>query len=456
MIYDLIIIGAGSAGISAARKAEKNKVKTALINAGLPILGTCLNVGCIPSKRLVYAAKIAHFAKHKMLPGIDLSLKEFDFNVIIDSMRDLIQTWRDQAQNEVNQFKHIDYYNNWAKFISPYEVKVGENILKSNKIIIATGSTAKVPSLIDNPENIKLLTHEEIFFLKKLPQSLTVVGAGALGLELAQMFSRFGVKVTILEVSEAIFSAGEIELSNKLQEILEREEIEIIVDSYVEKVYMRNDFKVIRYFKDGKYSEVFSEEVLLATGKVPNTFDLNLEKAGVKTNSYKAILVDKHLQTSCSHIYAAGDVIDKPLRIKTTASQEGENAFNNLFFLDSRKSIDYTKVPYSVFTDPQLGYIGLSEKDIKDNKDDYQVITLEFKNLTKANLMDISEGEIKIIVEKSTQKIKGAHILSEIASELIYQISIAMYNDNTVQDILNTFPVFPTLSQCLTEVLKKF
>jgi mercuric reductase len=444
--FDLIIIGGGAGAFAAAIRANELKARTAMINAGLPLGGTCVNVGCVPSKTLLWAGEVLHQAKHHGIPGIEFELKRFDFRKVVQDELSLVEKLRREKYEKVlKNLEYVTAIEGRAKFVSRNEVDVGGEKLGAEKFIVAVGSTATVPP-IPGIREAGFLTHIEALKLQHRPESLVVIGAGPLGLEFSQMFARFGTKVTILQRGPRIFPAGEKELTARLAEVLVKEGIVIKTNVEVKSVRKVGEGKRVVFDLDSKREEIIAEEILLAAGKTPNTEGLGLEKVGVEVDERRAVIVNQHLRTSNKSIFAVGDVVSAPLRLETTAGREGTLAAENALRLaDARSgqalnSIDYNSVPYTIFTDPQLAGVGLTEE---------AQVTVSFSDLPKAVIMRRTEGMIKMVVHPKTKQILGVHILGPNAGELIASAMILVKNKNTIDDLVNSLPMFPTLSEAL-------
>ncbi len=243
--YDLIIIGGGAGAFAAAIRANELKAKTAIVNAGLPLGGTCVNVGCVPSKTLLYAGEILHHAKHHGIPGIELEVKNFDFQKVVQDELSLVEKLRQEKYEKVlKSLEYVTLVEGKAKFISQNEVEVNGEKLSAKKFIIAAGSTAIVPS-IENIHEVGFVTHVEALRLERQPKELVIIGAGPLGLEFAQMFSRFGTKVNVLQRGDSIFPHSEKTLTDRLAEVLSKEGITIKTSVEVKSARKENDKKII-------------------------------------------------------------------------------------------------------------------------------------------------------------------------------------------------------------------
>ncbi len=453
--FDLIIIGGGAGGFAAAIRANELQINTALVNTGLPLGGTCVNVGCLPSKILIQAGEVLHMVKNHNIAGIELELKKFDFNKVIqEELRMVEMSRKDKYADVLSNLKYVSLIEGQAKFISAKQIEVAGVILSAKKFIIAAGSTADVPA-IKNIKKINFLTHIEALRLKSLPKKLVIIGAGPVGLEFAQMYARFGTKVTILHRDNTIISRAEPELIGRLMEIFTAEGITLRTNVEVEGVIKKANKKIISCKIAGKSEKIIATEILLAAGKTPNTAKLGLENVGVKINSQQAIVVNKYFQTNRPYIFAIGDVSDAPLRLETTAGREGSLAVENIIS-GAKNTIDYNSVAYTIFTSPQFASVGWTEKRQKTETGICACRTVPFKIIPKAQIIRRTEGLIKMVIDPDSKRILGVHILAPNAGDLIAQATILIKNRNTIDDVCKSMPVFPTLSESLKYVALAF
>lgn len=453
--FDLIILGGGAGAFAAAIRANELKAKTAMVNTGLPLGGTCVNVGCVPSKMLLWAGEILHHAQHHGIPGIELTVQRFDFPKVIQDELALVERLRREKYEKVlNALEHVTFVEGKARFVSPQEIEVGSQNLRAEKFIIATGSTATVPP-IEGIREVGYVTHVEALKLERQPKVLFVVGAGPLGLEFAQMYARLGTKVTVLQKGPSIFPPTEPELSARLEEILGREGITIHTNVEAKAARREKDKKVLTVEIEGRTAEVGAEEILLATGKTPNTAGLGLEHVNVDVTERKAIRVQPNLQTSAPHIYAVGDVTNLPLRLETTAGREGTLAAENAL-TGAQKSIDYRTVPYTIFTDPQLAGVGLTEAQEMQELGRCACRAVSFSDVPKALITHRTEGLIKMAIHPDTKEILGVHLLAPNAGDLIVEAMTLLANKNTIDDVVDSLPVFPTMSEAIKLVALSF
>ncbi|MBI2024958.1 MAG: mercury(II) reductase [Candidatus Harrisonbacteria bacterium] len=446
--YDLIIIGGGAGAFAAAIRANELKAKTAMINAGLPLGGTCVNVGCVPSKTLLWAGETMHHAKHHGIPGLDIEVKNFDFQKVVQDELSLVEKLRIEKYEKVlKNLEHVVAIEGKAKFVSENEVEVNGEKLVAEKFIIATGSTANVPP-IEGIREVGFVTHIEALKMPKQPKELIVIGAGPVGLEFAQMFARFGTKVTVLQRGPSILPQVEKPLTDRLTEVLKKEGVTIITNAEITKAYKAGNKKVIAFTAEGKEQTVEADEILLAAGKTANTEGLNLGAVGVEVNDRKSIVVTETLQTTNPAIYAVGDVTNAPARYETTAGREGTLAAENAL-KGATLSIDYDTVPFTVFTDPQIAGVGTSESRQMKEQGICNCRTISFENVPKAIIMHRTEGLIHMAVDTKSPKIVGMQILAPNAGELIATGMMIVKNKNTIDDVVNSLPMFPTLSEAI-------
>ena len=479
--YDLIILGGGAGAFAAAIKANELKKKTAIINAGLPLGGTCVNVGCVPSKKLLWAGEVLHQTQNHNIPGIDIEVKNFDFNKVVQDELALVERLRVEKYEKVlKNLEYVTLVESRAAFISPNEIEVNPSThrrssgqassgqagekFSADKFIIAVGSTANVPP-IKGIKEVGYISHIEALKLETQPKELIVIGAGPVGLEFSQMYSRFGTKVTILQRGSSVFPHSERELTDKLVEILTKENITIKTSVEIIKARKDGNKKILTYTIDGKQEEVSGDEILLAAGKTPNTKELSLDKANVKIDKRQAVIVNQSFQTSQPHIFAVGDVMNLPLRLETTAGREGTLAAENAIkysHLSSKalakegNSIDYNTVPFTIFTDPQLAGVGFTEESQMKQTGVCACRTVSFADVPKAIIMNRTEGLIKMGIDPKTKQILGVHILAPNASELIAEAMMLIKNKNTIDDVVNSLPMFPTLSEAIKIVALSF
>lgn len=453
--YDLIIIGGGAGGFAASIRANELGAKTALINTGLPLGGTCVNVGCVPSKALLHAAEVLHLAKSNSLPGIGLKVTGFDFQKVVDDELNLVEHLRkEKYQKVLGKLTNVTHIEGKARFVSEKIIEVNSDSITGDKFIITTGSTASIPP-IKGIRETGFITHIGALKLTKLPGGMAIIGAGPLGLEFAQMYARFGTKVTLLERLPSLFPYTEAVIADRLGALLKDEGIAIKTGVEVLEAKKAGSKKTISFREEGEVKEISVVEILLAAGKTANTDGLGLDKAGVETDRRKSIIVDGTLKTSNPDIYAVGDVTNLPLRLEITAGREGTLACGNALS-GSSDGIDYNTVPYTIFTDPQLAGVGYTEDEQMKQLEACSCRTVSFADVPKAIIMRRTEGLIKMAIHPETKQIMGVHMLAPQAGELIAEAMMLVKNKNTIDDVTNSTPMFPTLSEAIKIVALSF
>ena len=334
----------------------------------------------------------------------------------------------------------------FASFKDKNTLVVNGQEIKAKKILIATGARAKIPE-IDGIDKIKYLTNEEALSLKRLPKSMIIVGGRALGLEFAEMFMHFGVKVTLLQRSDRILPNWEPEVSYYLEQYLKEEGINIITNVRIDKVSGSKGAVKIYFSANGKEQEVKADKILLATGRTPNIEKLNLNGLGIKLNEYGFIKTDRCLETSVKGVYAAGDVTGEPM-LEALAAAEGNKATVNAV-KGKKLAIDLNSVPSAVFTFPEAARVGLTDKEANGKGIKCACNPVMFKDLAKAGIIKDTRGLIKMVINAKTKRILGVEIVGESAADLIHEAVLAVKFKLTIDDIIDTVHMFPTLSEIM-------
>lgn len=446
--FDLIIIGGGAGAFATAIKANELKAKTLMVNHGLPLGGTCVNVGCIPSKNLLRAGEVLYYSQNHNFGGIKLRADEFDFGKTIQEELDLVAAMRkEKYENVLKNLENVTLIEGIAKFVSPNEIESNGKTYQAKKFIIASGSTANVPP-IEGIRETGYLTHIEALANKTQPKSLVIVGAGPLGLEFAQMFHHFGTKVTILQRSNTILPKVEPEIVSALEKYLIEEGIDIYKETETISARKEDGEKAVKAKVKGTEQEFKADEILLAVGKTANTKDLNLQAAGVEVDERQAVKVNEYQKTSQDHIFAVGDVTNQKLRLETTAGKEGTLAARNAL-TGGKDGVNYWQVPYAVFTYPAVAGIGMTDAEVIESGGRCTCGTVDFSKVPKAGAIKDTRGVIKMVVNNENRKILGIHMVAPEAADIINQGIYILKGDMTIDDIIDSLPVFPTLSEAI-------
>jgi len=441
----LVIIGGGSAAFAATIQARELGARVTMINDGLPIGGTCVNVGCVPSKNLIRAGEALHRSNQTLFPGIESSGRLNDFKKLIAQKTELVETLRQEKYIDVvadmEDFTRIE---GRAKITSPTTVEVNEETIAADYILIATGARPSLPP-IDGLSDVDYLTNESAFELDHLPESLIVLGGRYIALESAQIFSRLGSKVTILQRSERILPTENADITDGLTGYFQEEGLDIITGTTLKQVRRENGQIIVETLVDGENKTFSAERILVATGRQPNTNNMGIEEIGVALNAQGYVNVDDYLQTSVPNIYAAGDVLDENMFVYT-AAYEGKLAMSNA--LSSEKTErDYTVLPWVVFTDPQVAGVGLDELQARNRGIDAEAAVLPLTHVPRALAARDTRGFIKLIRDRQSDKLIGARILAPEGSELLMEVAVAIKFGLTAQQLKDMFHPYLTLSE---------
>jgi mercuric reductase len=463
--YDLVIIGGGAAAFAAATKANELGKTALMINAGLPIGGTCVNVGCMPSKLLLTVGDELYYPQHPRFKALQNGHQPaFDFATAIQEKDEIVAAARQSNYlNVLDSLPLVTYREGRARFVSPHQVAVDGEVISGDKFLIATGSSTR-PLPIPSLDEAGWLNNVTTMQLKELPESMIVVGGGPLGLEFAQMFAHFGSRVTVLEAMDQILPRHEPEIAAELQRSLEEEGIQFRTGATLERVHLEDGQKVVtirsgqgarrRRSFNTDTEEIGAAEILLAAGIQANTADLGLEQAGVEAGRNGFIQVNEHYQTNNPDIFAAGDCVGK-MALETVAAKEGALAAENAV-AGSKKSINYDHIPHAVFTNPQVASVGLTEEEEMRRFRACACRTIYMDAVPKAEAVKETRGVFKMAIHPETSQILGVHIVSPYAADLIHEATLAVKFGLTVDDIVDTLHVFPTLSEGIKRVAQAF
>ncbi|MCI5092681.1 MAG: mercury(II) reductase [Phaeodactylibacter sp.] len=446
--YDLIIIGGGSAAFSAAIKAENLGLTTLMVNGGLDFGGTCVNVGCVPSKNLIRAAETAYHATHSNFGSIQPKGATIDFPQLIKDKKQLVATLQQQKYMDVvSDFKHLTMLKGWAEFIDKKTIVVnGEDKYTALKFVIATGATTNIPN-IEGLNDAGYLTNVSLFDLEEKPDSLTIMGAGYIGLEIAQAYNRLGVKVRIIEFTDRPLRSQTKDITDVLVAQYENEGIEILPNFRAFK-FEKSGSDTIIHCKcpDGSTTQLVEKEyVVVATGTKPNTSKLGLDNIGLNLTKSGHIIVNEKMETNLPNIYAVGDTTNTPPFVYTAAT-EGSTAVSNAF-TGEIKVVDYSSLPWVVFTDPQIAGAGMDEIEAEKQGIPFEVSKLDLTHVPRALAAQDTRGFIKLIRNTKTDKLIGARVVAPEGGELIQQLSMAIKYGITVQELAESFYPYLTLGE---------
>lgn len=444
--YDLIILGSGAGGGVTAHIAARQGKKVAIIEDDA-VGGECPNFGCVPTKALLQAAEYYRSAQKAKRFGIRVSTLNFNYATV--------KKWKDEAVARTGVIEGDRAYaaegiaviKSHAHFISPNEVSTGQRRLSAPKFLIATGTKNFIPP-IEGLEQTGYLTYRDAIDLTKPLKSVFVIGGGAIGCEFAELFASFGSKVTIAEFAPHLLPKEDGEVGELIAAVFEHNlGVDVRTGAEVVSVQQKAGKKLVHYKQGGQVHMARVDEILVATGKVANT-DLGLENAGVKYDR-RSIEVNPFMQTSAKHIFAAGDVVG-PYMFTHMASYQSRIAAHNLFA--PRKEwvkADYHAVPRCVFVTPEAASVGLTEAEIKQKGWKYQVGTAPVSVIGRANTTDEDIGFVKVMASEPGGVLLGASIVSPRAGEMIHELTLAIQNRLTAQNVVDTIHAFPTWSEAV-------
>ncbi len=437
----VVIAGTGSGAFAAAIKAVEEGARVTVIEAGDVIGGTCVNVGCVPSKIMIRAAHIAHLQAHHDFTGIPLHRPQIDRAVLVRQQQDRVEELRHAKYESILESNPgINLLRGRARFQDAHTLIVtqangSEKTVTADRILLATGARPSIPA-IPGLKDTPYWTSTEALIAEQHPEHLVVIGASVVALELAQAFLRLGSKVTIMARS-VFLSKEDPAIGEGLVRIFEEEGAQVLLHTLPESV--AHDGK--QFILPSKAGEIHCDRLLVATGRQPNTDQLELDKAGVTTGRNGAITIDDHMRTSVEHIYAAGDCTDQPQYVYVAAAA-GTRAAINMTGGDA--ALDLTAMPAVVFTEPAVGTVGLTEQQANDQGIATDSRTLDLENVPRALANFDTRGFIKLVTEKDSGRLIGAQVLAAEAGEIIQTAVLAIRNRMTVDDLAGQ--LFPYLT----------
>lgn len=441
--YNLVVLGAGTAGLVTAAGAAGLGARVALVEKHL-MGGDCLNVGCVPSKALIRAARACAQVRDAAQFGVRVPEGvQYDFTAAMARVRKL------RARISHNDSAHrftklgVDVFIGEGRFTGPDAVEVGGKTLRFAKAAICTGARASPPP-ITGIDKVPCLTNETVFSLTSLPRRMAVIGAGAIGCELAQAFARFGTQVTVYEQAGAILPVEDAEAAELVREAMARDGVRFVLKANILQVLKHKDGLVIYHRANGTVENLVVDEILLAAGRAPNVEGLALEAAGVLYDR-SGVLVNDELQTANPLVYAAGDVCSR-FKFTHAADAMARLVINNLYHPVKQKVSDLV-IPWCTFTDPELAHVGLSEEEARAKGYKVETFTWRLEEVDRAILDGEDVGFGRVLVRKGTDKILGATIVAARAGDIISEITLAMANGLGLSAVYKTIHPYPTQAE---------
>ena len=452
--YDVAILGGGSAGYAAARTAAASGLRTVVIEGAEAVGGLCILRGCMPTKALLYAAEVMHLASHAQPWGIHAERVSFDFTQVMARKDALIQEFADYRRGQLAGGK-FEFIRAHARFLDPHTVTLNPlppdqsapRVFTARHFIIATGSAIAPPPLPSLSE-VGYITSDDVMELKQLPKSLIVLGGGAVAVELAQFFARFGVQVTLLQRSEHILREFDPDAAVEIEKVFRREGLDVFTGTELTGARRDGSLKTLSFRHHGQPKTVAAEEILHALGRVPNTASLQLDRAGVVTERGR-IVANEFMQTSAPHIYTAGDCTG-PHGIVHLAVQQGEIAAQHIARPEAARQMDYRLLIAVVFTEPQVALVGLTEREAQSRNIPFLAASYPFNDHGKSLIMEARDGFVKLLADPKTGEILGGACVGPMGGELIHEIVAAMSKRMTVHELAALPHYHPTLAEIWT------
>jgi len=441
--FDVLVVGSGS-GMMIADAAVNNGKTVALVEMG-KLGGTCLNVGCIPSKMVIYPADMVNQIKHAEQLGIKVTIDEIDFPFIMKRTKEFVEHDRHPMEDAIGHVEGLSFYPVQGEFIDDYTMQVGDEVIKADTIFLASGARPFIPP-IKGLEDVDYLTNDNVWDMTERPESMAIVGGGLIAVEMAHFFSSMGVDVSLLSRSPRLIKNGEPEVSEILITAM-RQRMHIKTDIEVREVQRKgNGLRVKARTKDGKDKEYEVETIFIAAGRKSNADLLNVGKTGVDVDKRGYIIVDEEYQTSKENIIAFGDAIGRDM-YKHVANAEARLVWQKYKHGHSHP-MNYDLVPYAAFSWPQVAAVGLTEAEVKAQGINYLIGEYNYRDTAKGAAMAEEDGYVKVILSREEYKILGASIIGPFAPILIQEIiNVMNAGDGTVHPIADAMHIHPALSE---------
>ena len=441
--YDAIVIGSGQAGNPLSQKLADQGWTVALVEQD-QLGGTCINTGCTPTKAMIASAQVAHYARNASNWGVRTGEVSVDLPRIVARKDQIVSEFRSGQERKVQQRKNLHLYRGHARFVAPHHIAVNEHLLESDRIFINTGTRPAIPPL-KGLESIDYLTNATIMRLQVVPEHLLVLGGGYIGLEFGQMFRRFGSRVTIVHRQEQILPREDADVASELQKTLEAEGIRFVLNAQTTAVEKQNGQVVLHLAAGTSTQPLRGSHLLVATGRRPNTDDLGLDAAAVQITSQGFIQVNSSLQTNVPGIWALGDVKGGPA-FTHISYNDYQIVYANVIEGKSL-TIDNRYVPYAVFTDPQLGRVGMSESEARATGRRLKIGKMPVSWVARAIERGETAGLMKVVVDAESDRILGAAILSTEGGELVQILGVVMMAGAPYTLLKGAVYIHPTLAE---------
>ncbi len=440
--FDLVVVGAGS-GLGVARAGSQRGMDVAMVEEDA-IGGTCLNRGCIPSKMLIHRANVAETIRSSEKFGISSAIDRIDFQGIVNEVNEDVSSESDIVRESIKQTGIYTLYEESASFVDERTLKVGDERIKGDKVVIAAGARPRIPP-IEGIEDVDYITSKEALKLDENPEHLVIVGGGYIAAELGHFFGSMGSDVTVIEKNETLLAGEDKDISKKFTHNFSKK-YNVKTGTTVKKVSQdESEIKVTGERKDGSALEIFGDELLVATGRSPNTDLLEVRKGNVETDEHGFIKVNDKLKTTADNTWALGDIIGGKM-LKHVANLEAQYVIMNAI-IEHDHPVDYTAIPHAIFSSPEVSAIGKTEQELEEEGKDYMKGIASYEDTGFGSAMK-ADGFAKVLVSPKDGEILGCHILGPRASMLIHEVSVAMRKGSgIVDDILDSIHVHPALNE---------
>lgn len=445
--HDLIILGSGSTAFAAALRAIGHGARVLMFEKSV-LGGTCINWGCIPSKTMIHAAQFLHEARLGAAIGLGIECNGVDYERLCAHRDQVVQKLRKERYLDVLlNAPGLDLVKGTARFLDRHTVVADEQHYHAERFLVATGGFPYIPA-IAGLDRCDYLTSRSALLMKRLPQSLVIIGGGVIAVELGQMFHRLGSRVTLLEHGSRILPTVEREPAEALHEVLVREGIKVVTDVAFCSVDKVGDVTVVNADVNDRRHEYTCEKLLLAVGTSPASKDIGLEMAGVEMDRKGFITTDLHMRTTAPGIWAAGDVTGG-MMIATVGAREGIVAVDDMFDSGCGCAMDYLTAPMTIFTDPEVGIVGHSEESARQAGFDILVNIMPVSAIPKAHVTGHTAGVIKMIADRVTGRLLGVHLTCHRGAELINEAALVLDQRVTVDRLASSLHVYPSIGEGL-------
>ena len=452
--FDLIVIGSGSGLDVANAAAEHGGMKVAIVEKGR-MGGTCLNRGCIPSKLLIHSADVAETIRSAGQFGVKVGEFSIDFQSIAKRTTGIVDSESDGIRSAFSEIDNPKLFSHECRFIGDKTISVGSETIQANKILIASGTRPFVPK-IQGLDGSGFMTSDEALRLKKQPRVLTIIGGGYIAAEMAHFFGALGTKINIVQRGNLLIPHEDEEVARKFTQVFSKK-YNVYLGYDTESVGKKNGgiFFVKARNSSGKVISLESDQLLVSTGRTPNSDTLDLGKTGVQVDGRGFVRVNKYLETNVKGIFALGDAVGRYM-FKHSANHEAQYAFNNIMHADKKVAVDYAAMPHAIFSWPQVASVGYTEQELKKDRADYAKAVYPYIRTAMGEAIEDRDGFVKLLASRKDGRILGCHIIGAHASILIHEVLVAMKAGVTIGNIARTVHIHPALSEVISRAASSF